>query len=97
MQKLTDGALGASATELFYMKSGKSVNGAPQGEEEMPRVWLRFPADGDRQTCLSHEPGRAEGTVSGEEEKKTCQYEEGSLLETTMNQSLSLSLTIEGK
>lgn len=73
MQILIDGALGACATELFYVKAGMSVDGAPQGEEEMPRVWLRFPADGDRQTCQSHEPGRAEGTVSGEEEKKTCQ------------------------
>lgn len=50
-----------------------SVDGAPQGEEEMPRAWLRFLADGDRQTCQSHDPGRAEGTVSGEEEKKMCQ------------------------
>lgn len=48
MQKLIDGALGACATELFYVKAGMSVDGAPQGEEDMPMFWQRFPADSDR-------------------------------------------------
>lgn len=72
MQNLIDGALGACATELFYLEAGMSVDGAPQGEAEMSRVWLRFLAGGDRQICQSHEPDRAEGTVSGKEEKKMC-------------------------